>query len=187
VTERAKTDLEEERQLILKAQQDRGAFGALYDRYFDRIFSYAYYHTGSRERAEDITAATFQRGLEEIGHFEWRGIPYVAWLYRVAANLIAKERRRPTWIELESVSLDAVEETPEEAWLRREQGDELQALVRQLPFDQRQAIILKFEGRMKNREIGQIMDRSEGAVKLLVFRALHGLRRRLLAQRQGLA
>ncbi len=185
MADRSKTELEEERQLIEAAQRDRGAFGALYDRYFDRIYSFAYYHTGSRERAEDIAAATFQRGLEEVEQFEWRGIPYVAWLYRVAANLIAKERRRPAWVELEHATTEALDETPEDIWLRREQGDELQALVHQLPFDQRQAIILKFEGRLKNREIGEIMDRSEGAVKLLIFRALHALRRKLVERQQG--
>ncbi len=185
MADRSKTDLDEERRLIEAAQRDRHAFGALYDRYFDRIFSFAYYHTGSLERAEEIASATFHRGLESLDQFEWRGVPYVAWLYRVAANLIAKERRRPAWVELESVTVEAADETPEEVWLRREQGNELQAVVRQLPFDQRQAIILKFEGRLKNREIGEIMGRSEGAVKLLVFRALHSLRRKLIARQHG--
>jgi RNA polymerase sigma-70 factor (ECF subfamily) len=63
--------------------------------------------------------------------------------------------------------------------LRREQGDELHRAVRKLPLDQREAILLKFEGRLKNKEIGVILNRSEGAVKLLLFRAVHGLRRRL--------
>jgi RNA polymerase sigma-70 factor (ECF subfamily) len=183
VAERTRTDLQEERRLIEAAQRDRQAFGALYDRYFDRIFSYAYYHTGSRERAEDIAAATFQQGLEGIAQFEWREIPYVAWLYRVAANLIAKERRRPAWVELDNTA-ESSDETPEEVWLRREQGNELQALVRELPIDQRQAILLKFEGRLRNKEIGVIMNRSEGAVKLLTFRALHALRRKLIARNQ---
>jgi len=179
MTERSAAELQDEARLIEAAKRDRNAFTALYDRYFDQIYSFCLYHTGRRDAAEDLASETFQRALEGIGDFEWRGIPYSAWLYKVASNLMAKERRRPAWIELPEPIAAPVEDDPERRWLKREQGDELHGAVRRLPVDQRQAVLLKFAGRLKNKEIATIMGRSEGAVKLLLFRALHGLRRRL--------
>ena len=89
IARRTDAELEEERQLILAAQQDRAAFAPLYERYVDRIFAYIYTLTRDRELAEDVTAATFAKGLEELPRFEWRGVPYSSWLYRVASNLVA--------------------------------------------------------------------------------------------------
>jgi RNA polymerase sigma-70 factor, ECF subfamily len=185
MTERSAAELRDEALLIEAAKRDRNAFAALYDRYFDQIYSYCFYHTGRREEAEDLASETFQRALEGLDDFEWRGIPYSAWLYKVASNLMAKARRRPAWIELPDPISGSADDDPERLWLKREQGDELQAAVRRLPPDQRQAILLKFEGRLKNKEIGVIMERSEGAVKLLLFRAVHGLHRRLLQNQRG--
>ena len=179
MTERSAAELQEEARLIEAAKKDRTAFGALYDRYFDQIYSYCYYHLGRREEAEDLASETFQRALEGLEDFEWRGIPYSAWLYRVASNLMSKRRRRPAWIELPDPIAAGGENDPERLWLRREQGDALHNAVRKLPGDQRTAVLLKFETRLKNKEIGLIMGRSEGAVKLLLFRAVHGLRRRM--------
>jgi len=164
VTERSAAELQDEARLIEAAKRDRNAFAALYDRYFDQIYSYCYYHSGRREEAEDLASETFQRALEGLDDFEWRGIPYSAWLYKVASNLMSKRRRRPPWIELPDPIAGSGENDPER------------------PLDQRDAVLLKFEGRLKNKEIGVIMGRSEGAVKLLLFRAVHGLRRRLHEQ-----
>ena len=100
IARRTDAELEEERQLILAAQRDQAAFAPLYERYVDQIFAYIYTLTRNRELAEDVTAATFAKGLEELPRFEWRGVPYSSWLYRVASNLVARQRRRPGWIEL---------------------------------------------------------------------------------------
>jgi RNA polymerase sigma-70 factor (ECF subfamily) len=150
----------------------------------DQIFAYIYTLTRDRELAEDVTAATFAKGLEELPRFEWRGVPYSSWLYRVASNLVARQRRRPAWIELgpgiasgDAGPLDEVE--------RRDRAEEIRTAVRALPDDQRQAVALRFAGEMHNREIAEIMGRSEGAVKLLTFRALTTLRKRFGAPLPG--
>ena len=182
MTERSAAELQDERRLIEAAKRDRKAFKALYDRYFDQIYSFCYYHCGRREEAEDLASETFQRALEGLDDFEWRGVPYSAWLYRVASNLMSKQRRRPAWVELPDPIAGPSEDNPERLWLRRDQGDELHRAVRGLPQDQRDAILLKFEARLKNKEIGVVLGRSEGAVKLLLFRAVHGLRRRMAEQ-----
>jgi len=171
-------ELEEERQLILEAQHDREAFAVIYERYVDRIFAYAYTLTKDRELAEDVTAATFAKGLEELPRFEWRGVPYSSWLYRVASNLVARHRRVPAWIEL-TPALAGDAETPLEAMERKDRAETIRTAVMGLPNDQRQAVLLRFAGELRNREIAEIMGRTEGAVKLLTFRGLTTLRRRL--------
>jgi RNA polymerase sigma-70 factor (ECF subfamily) len=177
---KTEAELEEERLLVEAAQQDRAAFEKLYDRYFDQIYSYVYYHCGSREQAEDITAATFQRALEDLPNFRWRGVPYSAWLYRVAGNLLSRDRRRPAWLELKQDSaLPSELDEPDAAWLDKEERGALHEAIRALPADQRQAVLLRFFAGMRNKEVGKVMNRSEGAVKLLVFRAVSNLRHKL--------
>ncbi|MHB1501094.1 MAG: RNA polymerase sigma factor [Candidatus Dormibacteria bacterium] len=175
---RSPEELEEERHLVEAAKADPTAFAKLYDRYVDSIHAYVYHQTGSWERAEDVTATTFMRAYAEIGKFEWRGVPYSAWLYRVASNLVMRDHRHPGWIELPEGLVDPGE-GPEDAAVRSEQVRRIQAAVRRLSPDQRQAITLRFGSGLRNAEVGQIMHKSEGAVKLLVFRALHALEKRL--------
>jgi RNA polymerase sigma-70 factor (ECF subfamily) len=176
---KSESELAAEREMILAAQRDRAAFAPLYERYVDQIFAYAYSLTHNRELAEDVTAATFARAMEELPRFEWRGVPYSAWLYRVAANLVARDKRRPGWIELSPHLRDGDVESPEEVATRRDRDEHIRAAVAELPADQRQAVLLRFGGDLRNREIAGIMDRSEGAVKLLTFRAMTTLRKRL--------
>jgi RNA polymerase sigma-70 factor (ECF subfamily) len=177
---RSEADLEEERQLIEAAKQDPAVFEKLYDRYFDQIYTYVYYQCGSREQAEDITAATFQRGLEDLPNFQWRGIPYSAWLYRVAGNLLSRDRRRPAWLELQEAEYrEGGADEPDELVVRMDENGRLHDAIRALPADQRQAILLRFFAGMRNKEVGKVMNRSEGAVKLLVFRGVGRLRQQM--------
>lgn len=176
---RTAAELEEERLEILAAQRDRAAFAPLYERYVDQIHAYVYTLTHDMEEAADVTATTFARAMEELPRFQWRGVPYSAWLYRVAGNLVARDRRRPGWIELDSRMLPGAGADPAEHAEANDRAAEVRAAVAALPQDQRQAIVLRFGGDLRNREIADIMGRSEGAVKLLTFRALTALRRRL--------
>ena len=171
-------ELEEERLLILEAQRDRTAFSKLYERYVDQIYAYVYTLTQNREQAEDVTAATFAKAVEELPKFEWRGVPFSAWLYRVAANQVSRERRRPGWIELGPHHISD-EPSPEEAAEEHSRAEAVRLAVSELPRDQRQVVVLRFTAGLKNKEIAEIMDRSEGAIKLLTFRALTTLRKRL--------
>ena len=170
-----------ERELVEAARTDREAFGKLYDLYIGQIYSYAYYRTRSRPDAEDVSAQTFQQALEHIGSYEWRGIPFVAWLYRIASNVIAgRYRRQLPETELdEAYGVASGEPMPEQETLRLERARELKAAVRTLPASQQQAVILKFAQGLRNREIGEILGCSEGAVKQLLHRAMESLRSRV--------
>jgi RNA polymerase sigma-70 factor, ECF subfamily len=178
VAHRSAAELEVERLMIEAAQRDRAAFAPLYERYVDQIFAYAHTLTRNRELAEDVTASTFAKAIEDLPRFEWRGVPYSAWLYRVAANMVARQARRPAWLDLdEHQPVDTA--SPEQIVEQRDREAAVRDAVATLPDDQRQAVLLRFGGDLRNREIGEIMGRSEGAVKLLTFRAMTALRKQL--------
>jgi RNA polymerase sigma-70 factor, ECF subfamily len=172
------SQLEEERQLILAAQRELSNFALLYERYADQIFAYCYTLTKDKELAEDVTAATFAKAMEELPRFEWRGVPYSAWLYRVAANQVSRQRRRPHMLELHDEHY-ASSQDPLEVALANGRDAEIRAVVAELPRDQREVVVLRFGGGLRNKEISEIMGRSEGAIKLLTFRALTTLRSQL--------
>jgi RNA polymerase sigma-70 factor, ECF subfamily len=169
------SQLEEERQFILAAQRELSNFAVLYERYADQIFAYCYTLTKDKELAEDVTAATFAKAMEELPRFEWRGVPYSAWLYRVAANQVSRQRRQPQTLELHDEHF-ASSQDPLEVMLGRGRDGEIRAAVAELPRDQREVVVLRFGGGLRNKEISEIMGRSEGAIKLLTFRALTTLR-----------
>lgn len=175
---RSDAELEEERRQILAAQRDVEAFGPLYERYVDQIHAYVQLLTRDPQLAEDITAATFARALEELPRFQWRGVPYSAWLYRVASNLVARERRRPAPVEL-AAEAPGNDLDPPLIAERNSREAEVRAAVAGLPEHQRAVIMMRFGGGLRNREIAGIMGRSEGAVKLLTHRAMTALRHRL--------
>lgn len=175
----------DEAALIAAAQRDPAAFGELYERYVDQIYRYAYRRVGSHIDAEDITAQTFQQALAALPSYEWRGAPFGAWLYRIAGNIIYRRGRvgaREVAVEDIAVYTDARphrESDPAEIVDLDLSRAELVAAVRRLPRDQQRVIVLKFAHGLKNREIAEMMGRTEGAVKQLTHRAIVSLRRKL--------
>jgi len=161
-------------------QGDHEAFGKLYEEYVERIFNYVYYRTGNQHDAEDLTARVFFRAMRRIPQYQERGLPVSAWLYRIAHNLVAnwhRDRGRRPEISLdEGFTAVPHSEHPEITLLQVEEQDYLLRIIRDLPPERQQLIILKFVEHMSNAEIGQIMGRTEGAVKSLYHRTLLSLR-----------
>jgi RNA polymerase sigma-70 factor (ECF subfamily) len=176
-------DLNEEEVLISASRGDREAFGVLYERYVERIFNYVYYRTGNQHDAEDLTARVFQRAMNHIHSYTDRGVPFSAWLYRIAHNLVAnwhRDRSRRQEIPLSEVPVvPSKEDRPEASLVRSQEQDSLLRFIRQLPPERQTLLILKFVENLSNAEIGQIMGRSEGAVKSLYHRTLLSLRDQL--------
>jgi RNA polymerase sigma-70 factor, ECF subfamily len=161
-------------------QGDHEAFGILYEQYVERIFNYVYYRTGNQHDAEDLTAKVFFRAMRRIPQYQERGLPVSAWLYRIAHNLVAnwhRDRGRRPEISLdEGFASIPHSEHPEMTLLHVEEQNNLLQIIRDLPPDRQQLIILKFVEHMSNAEIGQIMGKTEGAVKSLYHRTLLSLR-----------
>jgi len=177
------TEFNEEDVLTRASQGDRDAFGLLYERYIDRIFNYVYYRTGNLHDAEDLTARVFQRAMNHIQNYTDRGVPFSAWLYRIAHNLVAnwhRDRSRRQEIPINDVPvLPSKGDHPERNLVRSQEQDALLRLIRRLPSERQSLLILKFVENMSNAEIGAIMGRSEGAVKSLYHRTLLSLRDQL--------
>ena len=170
-----------ERLLVEAAQIDPSRFAELYEIHFERVYAYVARRVRSRDTAEDVTSEVFHRALANLPRFKWRGAPFAAWLFRIAANLIA-DRSKLAGRELpereESTnenSATIIEEIERRAQLFR--------LVNELPSDQRRVISMRFAEGASIREIANQLKRSEGAVKQLQFRALENLRAQLGARK----
>jgi RNA polymerase sigma-70 factor (ECF subfamily) len=169
--------------LVARAKREGEAFGALYERYVKKIYNYMYYRTGNERDAEDLTARVFQRALAHLGHYTERGLPFSAWLYRIAHNLVVnwhRDQGRRKVLPLEHVASHELHtlraEMPEAMTETREARDALLQAIRRLPGERQELLILKFVERLSNAEIGAMMKRSEGAVKSLYHRTLLALR-----------
>jgi RNA polymerase sigma-70 factor, ECF subfamily len=173
-------DFNEEAILNRAAQGEQEAFGLLYERYIDRIFNYVYYRTGNLHDAEDLTARVFQRAMNHIKNYTDRGVPFSAWLYRIAHNLVAnwhRDRSRRQEIPINDLPiLPSKGDHPERNLVRSQEEESLLRIIRRLPPERQNLLILKFVENMSNAEIGAIMGRSEGAVKSLYHRTLLALR-----------
>ena len=170
----------DERALIEAAQHDPGRFAELYELNFHRVYAYIASRVQDRSERQDLTAHVFQQALANIGKFKWRGAPFIAWLYRIAANAIADQARKQSREVAENdAAMNASVEVDLEAVERRAR---LFSAVEALPEDQRKVILFRFAEEKSIREIATALDRSEGAVKQLQFRGLENLRARLREQ-----
>ncbi len=172
----------DERLLIEAAQRNPARFAELYDDNFERVYAFVARRVHVRADAEDLTAEVFQQALVKLGQFEWRGVPFVAWLYRIASNAIAdrwkraaREQGTPLADDPPDVSEGA---NPEES----ERRARMFRLVAELPDDQRRVIEMRFSEEKSIREIARDLHRTNGSIKQLQFRALTSLRAQLKAE-----
>jgi RNA polymerase sigma-70 factor (ECF subfamily) len=170
----------DERLLIEEAQKDPARFAELYENNFERVYAYVVRRLGDRSETEDLTSEVFHHALANLQRFEWRGIPFAAWLFRIAANLIADRWQQsnrehlvddPEQIESAPAGGMEFEEVERRATLFR--------LVDKLPVEQRRVVVLRFVEQKSIKEVAQEIRKTVGAVKQLQFRALSSLRTRL--------
>jgi len=170
----------EDRELVALAKDDAEAFGELYSRYVKKMYSYIFHRTGNTQDAEDLTAKVFIRAYAHIGNYVDRGAPFQAWLYRIAQNLVAnwhRDQARRKIIALDDYVAHSLQsEAPERLAEAVEARDHLLEAVRRLPEERQQLLLLKFIEQLSNAEIGEIMGRTEGAIKSLYHRTLLALR-----------
>jgi RNA polymerase sigma-70 factor (ECF subfamily) len=170
----------DERLLVEAAQKDPARFAELYENNFERVYAYVVRRVGDRAETEDLTSEVFHHALANLRRFEWRGIPFAAWLFRIAANLISDRWQRkgredvagePERIESAAASGVEFEEVERRATLFR--------LVDTLPAEQRRVVVLRFVEQKSIKEVAREIRKTEGAVKQLQFRALSSLRARM--------
>ena len=169
------TNQKDERLQVEAARQDPARFAELYENNFERVYAYIAHRVRNREEAQDATADVFHQALASLPRFEWRGLPFVAWLLGIAANVLSDRWQRVA--KRQEVVTDDLEQVGMEDDI--EQRAMLYQLVETLPDDQRRVIIRRFVGQKSLREIATELGRSEGAIKQLQLRALQNLRKRI--------
>src|SRR5204863_1300070 len=184
------THLDRDRALVEEARRDPASFDALYRRYLAQVYSYAYYELGDHHEAEDATERTFLAALAGLDRFEERARPadgegastFRVWLLQIARNAIANQRRgrrRHPQAPLEAAALVADPLDIESGATIRDEATAAWQAVGRLPADRRRAIVLRFVEEMSTAEIAGVLGRSEGAVRVLIHRALRTVARDL--------
>ena len=172
-----------ERVLVEAAQSDLEKFAALYELHFERVYAFAASRVRDRATAEDVTSEVFHKALANLPAYEWRGVPFLAWLLRIAANAIVDHAKR-------AAREFPPGDPPEQANDPHVQASEMRAiehrallfrLVGQLPAIQKQVVLERFVEQRSIKEIAQRLGKTEGAVKQLQLRAVQNLR----AQMEG--
>ena len=182
--------LDRDKALVEAARRDPAAFEPLYRRYLAQVYSYAYYELGDHHDAEDATERTFLLALTHLPRFEERARPadgegastFRVWLFRIARNVVANQRRsrrrRPEApLEAAAVVRDPLD--VERRATERAEVAEAWAAVGRLPADRRRALVLRFVDEMSTAEIAGVLGKSEGAVRVLIHRALRSVARDL--------
>lgn len=163
---------------------DISAFGKIYDLMFEKVYAYVYRQVGARTEAEDICSTVFLNAFEKIGGFTWQGAGFNAWVFRIAHNSVIDYYRRKGRLVYEiGVEEDLMEHPDavdvevqiETSWKK----EVLHAAIDELPDEQKQVVLLRLMMNFSNREIGEVLSKSEGAVKGLQHRALLNLRKTL--------
>lgn len=178
-----------EAELVERARRDPEAFGSLYESYVDRLYGYIYHRVGNVQDAEDLTARTFYRALDSLDTYEDRGAPFSAWLFRIAHNLVAnhhRDRSRRRFLSLDRLWFHSQDgDSPLQQVEQEETHAALWSAISRLPEERRNLLLFKFGSQLSNLEIGEMMNKSESAIKSLYFRTLATLRKDLEARGWG--
>jgi RNA polymerase sigma-70 factor (ECF subfamily) len=179
--------VQDEASLVRRAQQkDQRAFTELYEAYFDKIYRYVTIKTGDKTEAEDMTQQVFMKALESISSFKWKGVPFSAWLYRIAHNQVIdyyrRQKKRPD--TLKDDALVVSDSNPQQVAERNLDIEQVMSATRKLTDSQREVISLRFSGGLSTSEVANIMGKSQGAIKALQHSAIVALRKALLVENQ---
>lgn len=166
--------------LIKQAQAANSeAYGVLYERYFDAVYRYVFYRLGNVEDTEDITTIVFLRAWQRIESYVDNGLPFLAWLYRIAHNLIVdfyrKNKAKLVDIDAQTELLDDAPDLERQITRDLQLQDVIEAIAK-LNQLQQEVLTLRFLVGLSHREVATIINRTEGAVRIIQYRALQALR-----------
>lgn len=181
--------MQEEQELVKRAVQgDQDAFARLYESHFDRIYRYVVLKIGNMAEAEDMAQQVFIKAYESMGSYRWQGIPFSAWLFRIAHNqmvdFVRKESKKHTVPFDESLPVLSNSDPEHDAEVKIEM-EKVVLASRKLTRAQREVINLRFAGGLSIAEAAKTMRKSEGAIKALQHSAILALRKTLLVGESG--
>jgi RNA polymerase sigma-70 factor (ECF subfamily) len=168
---------------VRAAQADRSAFATLYRRYLDRVYGYAFYQLGDHHDAEDVTERIFLAAFRALPVFRDQGSTFRAWLFRIAHNTVANAHRSRSRRRAEPMpdmfERPAPDADPARLVAMADELREVRRAIERMPDDRRQVILLRFVDELSTAEIAEVLDRSPGAVRVLLHRSLRDLAARL--------
>lgn len=170
--------LDDERVLVQRARHDSQAFGLLYDRYVARIYAYALRESGDVATAEDVVSATFEKAMNHLHTYEWRGTSFGAWLYKIARNELHMIWRKQKWL---APLLDVFRsgQNVERTIQHSQATDEVQAALGRLHQRDQEILRLRYYESLAHEEIGEILGCSASTTRVRLHRALKRLRSKL--------
>ncbi len=179
-------DLKQDESLIIAAQRgDEQALGTLYDAYVDRVYRYVFYRVDSAELARDLTADVFLRVVEGLPNYEYRSIPFIAWLYRIAHARVVDHFRQASRV-FEQEAIDNVELSAEDdldsSLMKAYHQEKVHDAIKQLTPEQQQVVLLRFVEGYNLQKTADALGKTIGAIKLMQHRALRTLSRELKNQ-----
>lgn len=175
-------NLEQEKDLVERAKHSPEAFGTLYDMHYERIFNYALRRSANMEVAKDITSSVFFKALKNIKQYQWRGISFSHWLYRIANREIVDyytKRNRETSYEIamSSVNLQEEMDSGEKALKNYESFLDIQNYLSKLSFKYQEVITLRYFEDMDIEQIANVLHKPQGTIKSLIHRGIEKLRK----------
>ena len=181
--------MQDEEELVRRARQhDQQAFSRLYEEYFDKIYRYIVIKIGNETEAEDMTQQVFLNALQSISSFKWQGVPFSAWLYRIAHNQVVdylrKRAKRPAAIEDDPSDIrdNNTHTDPQHTVEQSVDIEQVLTATQQLTEAQREVIFLRFTSDLSTAEVAKIMGKSPGAIKALQHSAIVALRKALVVE-----
>jgi len=171
-------EIRQEQEIIERSKKDSNAFSELYEKYFDRIFNFIHRQTDDEDITGDLCSQTFIIVMNNLPKYEFRGVPFSAWLYKIASNEVRKYYRKNKTKQVFSIEELKVRELVEQAddgW-DEEMVQRLLSFMSDLPTDMLQVLELRFFEDKDFREIAFILDISESGAKMRTYRALDKLR-----------
>jgi RNA polymerase sigma-70 factor, ECF subfamily len=175
-------DLLEEQQLVEKAKKDSECFGKLYDAYFPKVYAFIAAKIYDRDDVEDLVSETFMKALENLPRFEWRGVPFGAWIFRIARNTLndyyeKHGKTKTTDIDTAyGVKEDEEKTSPFKKAALGELSEKVQEVLSSLPERELQVVQLKFFSELNNREIVKVTGLSESNVAVILYRTLRKIK-----------
>lgn len=175
----SEAEIQQEYAILERSKRSPRAFGELYERYFDRIFNFIYRQIDDEDVTADLCSQTFLSALRNVNRYEFRGVPFSAWLYRIASNEVNKyyrKKKRDNVFSLEEVRVRELIEQAHEPW-DEEVLQKLLVYLKSLPTDMLQVLELRFFEDKDFKEIAFILDITESGAKMRTYRALDRLRK----------
>lgn len=173
------TDLATEQAIVEAAKKDASKFAGLYDKYYEQIFRYIYQRVDDKEQAFDATQQVFIKALESLHKYEFRGVPFASWLYRIASsevNNVYRAQKQRT-VNIDSIGVYGMMEEMEETKIDHYHDKIVKIIGEELPEDELQLIEMRFFEKRSFKEIGEILDITENNAKVKTYRILEKLKK----------